>query len=285
MSHADRVECVACGGSGLKSRPGDGADPACVPCKGTGSILLTQEVTVQADEPPPAGGEPPGLELLPTVTVQHSSESVEHYTPHPYVEAARATLGEIDLDPASCELAQEQVQAAAWYGPGSPFGDNGLAEPWLGRVFLNPPGGRVPPECQGMGTSSNAALWWATLAEAWRTGEVEAAIFVGFTLEILRSAQALDTLQPLDFPFCVPSSRISFDTHNRKIEKGKCRGELIDPSKPVGARVEQDSPGHANVIVFLPPVIKGASPDPRAVDERAVEGFRMLFRPFGRCRV
>jgi hypothetical protein len=219
------------------------------------------------------------------VLVQHSSESVEHYTPIEIVEAARTVLGGIDLDPASCPLANEVVKAAAFYGPGSEFAEDGLGEPWLGRVFLNPPGGDAPA---GSPTRSNAALWWGALAEAWRTGEVESAIFVGFTLEILRSTQGLDVPQPLDFPLCVPSSRVDFETPNRTITKGRRAGQLIDPSAVEGARVAQGQPGHANVIVFLPPLYYDLRDTPRPIDfsdasHRA--GFVDTFAPIGRCRV
>lgn len=257
---SDSVECVACGGSGAASKGGP-----CHPCQGTGSrrtpatdptapLVYTQESGVET-------------QVADAALPQHLSKTAEHFTPEPIVAAAREVLGEIDLDPASCELAQEVVRASAWYGPGSPFGENGLAEPWLGRVFLNPPGGRVPEAYQGMGTSSSAALWWATLASAWKTGEVEAAIFVGFTLEILRSAQALDVPQPLDFPLCVPSSRIAFDT------------------EADGKRVSSKQPTHANVIVYLPHTVHLGRSEPVRWDNFTnVERFHQVFRSIGRCR-
>lgn len=68
----------------------------------------------------------------------HSCASPEHYTPSPYTEAARYVLGAIDLDPASCERANSTVRAAQFYSAK----DDGLAQPWRGRVFLNPPGDR-----------------------------------------------------------------------------------------------------------------------------------------------
>ena len=44
-------------------------------------------------------------------------------------------LGEIDLDPASCEFANETVKARLFYSEGN----DGLSKPWIGRVWMNPP--------------------------------------------------------------------------------------------------------------------------------------------------
>ncbi len=59
----------------------------------------------------------------------------EWFTPAKYIEAARAVMGSIDLDPASNDEAQEIIQAATYFTKE----DNGLNKPWRGNIFLNPP--------------------------------------------------------------------------------------------------------------------------------------------------
>lgn len=65
----------------------------------------------------------------------HQSGDVEWYSPREVVDVARTVLGAIDLDPASSAVANTVVQAAQFYTSE----DNGLEQPWSGRVFLNPP--------------------------------------------------------------------------------------------------------------------------------------------------
>lgn len=60
---------------------------------------------------------------------------IEWYTPAEYIALARAVLGDIDIDPASSECAQETVKANAFFDKTQ----NGLLNPWYGRVWLNPP--------------------------------------------------------------------------------------------------------------------------------------------------
>lgn len=67
--------------------------------------------------------------------VSFNSGNNEWYTPKEFIDAARLVMGTIDLDPASSEIANETVQAEKIYTAD----DNGLACPWFGNVWLNPP--------------------------------------------------------------------------------------------------------------------------------------------------
>ncbi|HEX9971281.1 MAG TPA: DNA N-6-adenine-methyltransferase, partial [bacterium] len=61
----------------------------------------------------------------------------ENYTPPEIIELIRAVMGSIDVDPASCEMAQEIVKAKKYYTEKN----SGLDRMWSGNVFLNPPYG------------------------------------------------------------------------------------------------------------------------------------------------
>jgi hypothetical protein len=171
---------------------------------------------------------------------QHSSATNEHYTPSLVVEPARRLLGGFDLDPASCPIANETVKASRIFT----IADDGLSQPWSGRVFVNPPGGRLKqvsgrwvPVVKGgdkekrkavkgaRRPASSMQVWWDTLVRFWLSGEVTEAFFVAFTLEILRTSQAC-ALPVQAFPRCYPTERLCFGG---------------------------DDPTHANVLVYLPP--------------------------------
>ncbi len=67
--------------------------------------------------------------------VSNNSGNNEWYTPPMYVQAAKDVMGSIDVDPASCELANATVQATTFYDERA----NGLTKTWSGNVWMNPP--------------------------------------------------------------------------------------------------------------------------------------------------
>jgi ParB family chromosome partitioning protein len=85
----------------------------------------------------------------------------EWFTPQEYIELARAVLGEIDLDPATHELAQELIRATNYYTKEI----DGLTQEWNGRIWLN------PPFAQPL-----IANFISKLCAEWQAGHITAAI-------------------------------------------------------------------------------------------------------------
>lgn len=174
---------------------------------------------------------------MTTAIPQHSSESNEHYTPSEIIEICRETMGGIDLDPASCKLANVELVHATTYLTKE---EDGLRCQWHGRVFCNPPGGKyrfvdgryVPVGPKGGPGESSAATWFYKAATEWKIGRTEVVCFLGFTLELLRITQARPP-SAAHFPFCLLKARTDF----LKDEGGKL--------------VPQGSPTHANVLVCV----------------------------------
>ncbi len=218
----------------------------------------------------------------PGGNIQHSSVGFEDYTAPRIVEPARFTLGRIDLDPASCELANSVVKAECFWtiddpnplAPDCEWGDGTTT------VFLNPPGGKctplgVPLERDHVGKQngpgeSYAAHWWEKLLAEYTAGRVHSAIFVCFSLNIFQNAQNLGTKKtgnvrtvpaPFAQPFVVPAQRERFWRADRPIGKGA-------PSQP-------------NAVVYLPPDVGMVGV--WAVDD--VERFRAAFAPLGQVRL
>lgn len=68
------------------------------------------------------------------MSILTSQGTIEWYTPPDLIERARALMSRIDLDPASNDIAQRWIRAAAYHTAATPNDT-----PWTGRVWLNPP--------------------------------------------------------------------------------------------------------------------------------------------------
>lgn len=91
-----------------------------------------------------------------------SSVSEDWYTPPYIIEKARELMGYISLDPASCEFANAYIKADAYYDKER----DGLHRPWYGRVFLNPPYGRI-------GNRSSQGTWAHKMEAELEKGNME----------------------------------------------------------------------------------------------------------------
>lgn len=89
-----------------------------------------------------------------------TSASPEWYTPMEVVERVVGLFGTIDLDPCSNSTGEPRIPAAKHYREA----ENGLDQPWRGKVYMNPPYGR------------EIGAWVDKLAEEFEYGNVPEAI-------------------------------------------------------------------------------------------------------------
>ena len=114
-------------------------------------------------------------------------ESPEWYTPSHIVERVVATLGEIDPDPSWHP--DSPVQARSTYTAN----DDGLAQRWSGRVYLNPPYGR------------EIDAWITKLVDEYHAGTVSEAI------ALVPARVDTEWFRRLDpFPRCFLWGRLTF---------------------------------------------------------------------------
>jgi hypothetical protein len=76
--------------------------------------------------------------------VNQTSGIVEYGSPPEIIEAARQVMGSIDLDPATSRAWNEVVRAKSIYT----VEDDGLAQEWRGRIWMNHPFGKSERACR-----------------------------------------------------------------------------------------------------------------------------------------
>lgn len=166
-----------------------------------------------------------------------SCKESRHYTPPLILNPLRRVLGEIDLDPASDETANQIVRANRYFSQG------GLFQPWEATTLLCNPPGDVPPQKPDKkdpnysqlllqhagnraaykkakderklalaqtdwyvpGTTSASAIWWQKFRHEFDSGNFSCGLFVGFNAEVGRHC-----LDQWDFPVCIPRDRVAF---------------------------------------------------------------------------
>lgn len=133
----------------------------------------------------------------------------EWYTPPQYLEAARRVMGDIDLDPASSDKAQELVRATVYFTKD----DNGLKRPWAGRVWMNPPYSKdlIWPFCE-------------RLCEFYADGDVtEAIVLVNNATE----TAAFQRMAELASAMCFHAKRIKYLNRDLEVAETPVQGQAF----------------------------------------------------------
>ena len=133
----------------------------------------------------------------------------EWYTPDHILDIAREVLGNIDLDPASCELAQKRVKADKYYTKQ----DNGLLHNWSGNVWMNPPY-----------SEKLIILFVKRLVQCFEDGDVEQALCI---VNNVTETVAVQYLLKHSTVWCFPKGRISFIDQYGKEQENPPKGQLI----------------------------------------------------------
>lgn len=149
--------------------------------------------------------------------INQSSLNVELYTPPEIIQAARAVLGEIDLDPASSEVANQRVKAKRIFTKA----DDGLLQNWAGNVWMNHPWGARETKCKKNCKKKSCvkrgyhldkelpgnAAWINKLVSEYERGNVDQALCITY------ASTGEAWFKPLKrYPLCLLDGRTSFYT-------------------------------------------------------------------------
>ncbi len=139
--------------------------------------------------------------------IQHSNQTASWFTPEVLVDAARTIMGSIDLDPTSCDEAQDRINADEYYTSE----EDGLEQSWWGNVFLNP-----PSKCDSICPNQRCSCQYprrfmAKAFEEFYNGEnqVDNIFYVGFNIGQLKYFGRIDH-NAKHVVICTPIQRIHF---------------------------------------------------------------------------
>lgn len=161
--------------------------------------------------------------------VNQSSGKVEYYTPVPIIEAARRTMGSIDLDPASCEVANRTVKADHYYT----IDDDGLLCRWFGNLFVNHPFSR-----------QHNATWINKLIHEYKSERTHQACCITF------ASTSEAWFRPLfAYPQCYLSPRTNYIGADGKPVRGVTKGSVVTYLGPNADRFAEEFSKLGNVMV------------------------------------
>lgn len=150
----------------------------------------------------------------------YSSDSDEWYTPNDITYRVLLTLGQIDLDPCSNSKTDPNIPATKHYT----IEDDGLTQDWSGKVYMNPPYGRV------------IADWVARMVEDYQTGMIDESIL----LVPSRTDTAWFRLLR-DYPHCFIWGRLKFSENgtpapfpSMAVYLGKDTNKFYDAFRDIG---------------------------------------------------
>jgi ParB family chromosome partitioning protein len=133
-----------------------------------------------------------------TVHVGHNSGENEWYSPVRFIDAALETMGSIDCDPASSNIANQTVKAGKFFTKD----DDGLKQKWFGNVWMNPPYAQPL-----MGQFAEA------VTSKFESGEIrQACVLVNNATE----TEWFSRMASKASAICFPSSRVKFLDQNGK---------------------------------------------------------------------
>lgn len=131
------------------------------------------------------------------IKAQISSESNEWFTPTRYTDMVKAVFdgGYIDLDPCSCEAANQTIGAMRYWT----IDDDAMKQDWLAQnIFMNPPYGKVANQSQ-------AGLLCMKMLDAYYQNKFEEGII------LVNSCTGAGWFQPLfDWTICFVDHRIRY---------------------------------------------------------------------------